>query len=153
MYTHILYPTDFSEVAKAPIDHILTLAKATHPRVTVLHVIDPAEVMIGLEPLFFGEMTHAATDAVTRVEQWRESATEEAGRIADQLRAAGLEVACAVEVGDPAATILRVAEAEDVSLIVIGSTGKGHMKELFLGSVSETVVRRSRRPVLVAKAG
>ena len=48
--------------------------------------------------------------------------------------------------------ILRVDETEeDISLIVIGSHGKSNVKEMLLGSVSEKVIRKSKRPVLVVK--
>jgi nucleotide-binding universal stress UspA family protein len=46
---------------------------------------------------------------------------------------------------------LRVEDEEDVSAIVIGSHGKSNIKEMLLGSVSETVIRKSKKPVLVVK--
>ncbi|RLG23437.1 universal stress protein, partial [Methanosarcinales archaeon] len=38
-----------------------------------------------------------------------------------------------------------------ISLIVIGSHGKSNVKEMLLGSVSEKVIKKSKRPVLVVK--
>jgi nucleotide-binding universal stress UspA family protein len=46
---------------------------------------------------------------------------------------------------------LRVEKDEDVSAIVIGSFGVSNLQELFLGSVSEKVIRRCARPVFVIK--
>jgi len=47
--------------------------------------------------------------------------------------------------------ILKVEQEEDVSAIVIGSKGKSGTSGLFLGSVSEKVVRRSKTSVVVVK--
>ncbi len=53
--------------------------------------------------------------------------------------------------GDPFKEIIRVAEEEDVSVIVIGSHGRTDIVEMLLGSVAEKVVRKAKRPVLVVK--
>ncbi|MBE2900449.1 universal stress protein [Methanothermobacter thermautotrophicus] len=51
--------------------------------------------------------------------------------------------------GSPAETILKVADEENVDLIVVGASGKHALERFLLGSVSEKVVRHSRVPVLV----
>ena len=64
---------------------------------------------------------------------------------------AGLTVRLRVETGMPVREILRVANEEDVSVIVIGSHGRSNLEEIFLGSVSEKVIRKSKQPVFVIK--
>ena len=56
-----------------------------------------------------------------------------------------------VESGDPADTIIEVAEQEESDLIVIGSRGMSSLKSFFMGNVSEQVLRRASCPVLVSK--
>jgi nucleotide-binding universal stress UspA family protein len=56
-----------------------------------------------------------------------------------------------IEKGIPFTEILRVEDDEDVSLIIIGSHGKSNVAEILLGSVSEKVIRKAKRPVLVLK--
>jgi nucleotide-binding universal stress UspA family protein len=51
--------------------------------------------------------------------------------------------------GLPFTETLKVAEEEDVSLIVMGSRGRSAVAELLTGSTFKNVVRQSRRPVLV----
>lgn len=51
--------------------------------------------------------------------------------------------------GPPAMVLLRVAEQEDVDLIVVGSRGVGGFPELQLGSTSTQVVQHARVPVTV----
>jgi nucleotide-binding universal stress UspA family protein len=54
-----------------------------------------------------------------------------------------------VEVGDAAPAICRVAERLGVDVIVVGSHGRTGLARIFLGSVSEHVVRHAPCPVLV----
>jgi len=42
-------------------------------------------------------------------------------------------------------------EEKDVSVVVLGSHGKSNIKEMLLGSESEKVIRKSKKPVLVVK--
>jgi nucleotide-binding universal stress UspA family protein len=55
--------------------------------------------------------------------------------------------------GDTGYNIIKLAhdKKENYDLIVIGSRGRGTMKELFLGSVSNYVVHSSKIPVLIVK--
>jgi len=55
--------------------------------------------------------------------------------------------------GDTGYNIIKLAhdKKENYDLIIIGSRGRGTMKELFLGSVSNYVVHSSKIPVLIVK--
>jgi nucleotide-binding universal stress UspA family protein len=55
-------------------------------------------------------------------------------------------------VGDPAAEILRVAQAVKADLIVLGTHGRTGLGRLLMGSVAEQVVRRAPCPVVTVKA-
>ena len=61
----------------------------------------------------------------------------------------GLKVRLAVPVGRPLEELLRVAKGERVSLVVMGSTGKGYFKQMLMGSISENMVRHAKCPVLI----
>lgn len=49
--------------------------------------------------------------------------------------------------GDPVAGILKTADAINADIIVMGTHGKGELEYAFLGSVTEKVLRKSKRPV------
>jgi nucleotide-binding universal stress UspA family protein len=56
-----------------------------------------------------------------------------------------------LEIGDPATTILKVAEQEDYDLIVLGSRGLSSVKRFLLGSVSADVSMYAQRSVLIVR--
>jgi len=143
MFEKILYPTDFSEVARKALGFIARLKGAGSEEIVVLHVIDSRN--------FDALPSHMPMDFVQIQKAWEERAAEEIKAIAGELRAQGYRVKERLESGVPFREILRVAEEENASVIVLGSHGKSNMAEMFLGSVSEKVIRKSRKPVLVVK--
>jgi nucleotide-binding universal stress UspA family protein len=54
--------------------------------------------------------------------------------------------------GRPEEEIVRLADAIDAGLIVIGSRGLGTVKSAVLGSVSKDVLAKSGRPVAIVKS-
>jgi len=54
--------------------------------------------------------------------------------------------------GRPDAAIVRLADDLGVGLVVMGSRGLGRVRRSLLGSVSDSVVRHARCPVLVVRA-
>lgn len=53
--------------------------------------------------------------------------------------------------GNDGEKIVDIAKGKDFDLIVIGSRGMGAVKEVFLGSTSNYVLHKSKKPVLVVK--
>jgi nucleotide-binding universal stress UspA family protein len=53
--------------------------------------------------------------------------------------------------GDPGYTIIKFAKEKKFDIIVIGARGRGALKEIFFGSVSNYVLHKSDKPVLVVK--
>ena len=56
-----------------------------------------------------------------------------------------------LEIGDPADTILKLAQKEDYDLIVLGSRGLSSVKRFLLGSVSADVSMHLQRSVLIVR--
>jgi nucleotide-binding universal stress UspA family protein len=76
-------------------------------------------------------------------------AHDELARTAAVLPSTG--VTTVIEAGDPADVICRTAERLGSDVIVVGSHGRTGLGRLFLGSVSEHVVRHAPCPVLVVR--
>jgi nucleotide-binding universal stress UspA family protein len=53
--------------------------------------------------------------------------------------------------GNVAETITAIADEHDVAVVVVGSRGHSGLKARLLGSTSESVLHRCRRPVLVVR--
>lgn len=68
---------------------------------------------------------------------------------ADVAAAAGVPARPLGDVGDPSVAILAAARANDVDVIVIGSTDKGWWRRLIDGSVAHEILRDAQRPVLL----
>jgi nucleotide-binding universal stress UspA family protein len=90
-----------------------------------------------------------ATTEMDAVAEAAAQATAQAG--VERARAAGLkprpQIVC-VE-GAVAEAILRAADDDDVMSVVLGSRGRSGFRSALLGSVSNTVVQHSAKPVVV----
>ncbi|KAJ8622866.1 hypothetical protein MRB53_031395 [Persea americana] len=63
----------------------------------------------------------------------------------------GVDVETITEVGDPKETICAAVENLKISLLILGSHGRGAIKRAFLGSVSNYCMQNANCPVLVVK--
>jgi nucleotide-binding universal stress UspA family protein len=143
MFEKILYPTDFSDVSKKALEYIKQLKKSGGHTIVLLHVID--ERHIQTVERFVSEHTRKLEREILKHVSAKMDTAE------NELEQSGFKVKSRIEVGIPVREILQVEEEEDVSVIVIGSHGKSNLQEMFLGSVSEKVVRKCNKPILIVK--
>ena len=54
-----------------------------------------------------------------------------------------------VPLGHPVEEILKAADEESCDAIVLGTHGKGFLRQTFLGSVAGSVLERTRKPVFI----
>jgi nucleotide-binding universal stress UspA family protein len=54
-----------------------------------------------------------------------------------------------VQPGHPVEEILKAADEEAYEVIILGTHGKGFLKQTFLGSVARSVLDRARKPVFI----
>lgn len=143
MFEKVLYPTDFSDVAMKAFEFIKQLKNDGVKEVIILHVIDQKS----LDAL----AVYTSKDFIKFEKDWEKNAREQMAPMEEELKELGFQVKVRIEREVPFREILKVEEEEDVSVIVIGSHGKSNIGEMLLGSVSEKVVRKSKKPVLVVK--
>ena len=144
MFAKILYPTDFSDVSKKALGYIKQLRQTGTKELVVLNVID----MRATEALH----KFMEDSKIQELKEKRKTkATEQLAEIEKALKEADLAVKTRLETGIPVMEILRVEKEEDVSLVVIGSHGMSNLEEIFLGSISEKVIRKCKKPVLMIK--
>jgi nucleotide-binding universal stress UspA family protein len=63
----------------------------------------------------------------------------------------GLKLNTQLEFGNPAETIIEVAEKGNYDLIIVGSRGLSNVKRFFLGSVSDDVSHHAKSSVLIVR--
>jgi nucleotide-binding universal stress UspA family protein len=139
MSRRLLVPIDGSPQAR----DALTYACETFPDagIVVVHVLTPADSGIGPDGLL--------TNAADVVGEQRSFAEE---LFAEAIEAAGdRDVETVLLAGSPAREIVHYAAENPVDAIVMGGHGRDGAARLLLGSVSETVVRRSPVPVTVVR--
>jgi nucleotide-binding universal stress UspA family protein len=143
MFRKVLYPTDFSDTAEKAIPFLKQLKDTGTEEIIILHIIDTYRLRI--------PSIYMPTNLISFIDKMSIEATAKAKKVADVLTDAGIETRIRIEQGLPFREILRVEDEEDVSIIVIGSHGRSNIEEMFLGSVSENVMRKSKSPVLIVK--
>jgi nucleotide-binding universal stress UspA family protein len=143
MYTHILLPTDGSELAGKAVKHGITLAKEIGAKITVLTVWTPFQVF-ALDPQVVEDT------GVQYTKRMQETRTKMLATIANAANAAG--VACdtvAVEHEHPYQAIIDTARSRGCDLIVMASHGRRGISAIVLGSETVKVLTHSKIPVLV----
>lgn len=95
------------------------------------------------------EVADIRADQLERVQERARAWIEDR---AEHLRAEGVDVeATHLRLGQPDREIVRLAEALDAGLIVVGCRGLGGVRRVLLGSVSDSVVRHAHCSVLVVR--
>lgn len=146
MFRKILYPTDFSDVSKMALDYIRQLKDSGLEEILVLHVIDERDLHFSY--LYVMDEYGGYPGLKQRL---KDEAEKELDKIKDMLKDCGFKITSRIEFGVPLKEILKAEQKEDISIIIIGSHGKSNVEEMLLGSVSEKVVRKCKKPVLVIK--
>jgi nucleotide-binding universal stress UspA family protein len=134
----ILVPLDGSSNSFRGLDVAIHMARQCHATVTGLYVV--------------GITKPRTNEPITPLEK---ILLEHAQKIMKKakLKAAqkGILFFDRVSYGDDEKRIVDVAEKKKFDLIVIGSRGMGAAKEIFLGSTSNYVLHKSKKPVLIVK--
>lgn len=137
-YERILVATDGSRQATNAVEHAFRLAGTLDATVHALSVVDDT----GIGP----DVRAVLTEDVA--EQLATEALEGAVDAAPP----GVDVVTAIEHGQPAARILKYAEAHDVHAVVLGTTGRRGVDRVLLGSVAEQTARAAPVPVFTVRS-
>lgn len=130
----ILAATDFSTRSQRALRRAGLLARNVAAELTLVHVVDDDQpsAIVGLES--------------------REAQRYLAVQIASIAELKGLQCDSAVVTGNPFNGILNAAEARAVDLIVMGAHRKQLLRDVFVGTTIERVIRTGPFPVLMVNA-
>lgn len=138
----ILLAVDGSEVGLAAVRQLVEFGKSlAEPPEVILFYADP--------PLLRSVALNLGKDGVASYHA--ENAAYAMKKARTALKRARLPFHEAYLVGEPAESIVKQAKASKADLIVVGTHGRGALKQLFVGSVALKVIALSPVPVLVAR--
>jgi nucleotide-binding universal stress UspA family protein len=135
-YTHILIPTDGSELAGKAVRHGIALAKRIGAKVTMLTVLPPEMI------------TDDAHMIEIRKARMQKHAKDILGAVAMQAAGVPCET-IQVEHQNPYQAIFDTADSKGCDLIVMASHGRRGIAAIVLGSETVKVLTHCKIPVLV----
>lgn len=147
MYT-VLVPIDDNEArATAQIDAVLELPNvADEVAVEILHVRKELEFADSDEDVRIGQVrTGLGDDDVAEL-------PETVSLAVDRLAAAGVDTTVNSATGNPAAAIVDVADRLDADELVVGARRQSPVGKILFGSVAQSVILDTDRPVTVTPA-
>ncbi len=140
-YKHILLAADYSDHGNLVAERAKDLAEHYRAKLSIVHVLDNLPIadaaygpVIPLDVDFTDELMEAAKKRLTD--------------IADRF---GIEEKDRwLEIGSPTLEVVRIAEQEQVDLIVVGSHGR-HGLALLLGSTANSILHHAKCDVLAVR--
>lgn len=137
--THVLHATDFSDTADRAFQVVRNLDhEGKIKKVSFVHVQGHHAIALK-DPVSRDELTERSR---SRLEEMRNSLSDKTRNNSEIF----------ITFGTPGKEIINVIEENAVTLAVMGSQGKGFVREFFLGGVSTQVTRFSKIPVLLVPA-
>jgi|GEM_PF-11877 len=141
----ILVPCDFSHPAINAFRLALDVAARAKGTIHLLHVLDQS-------PLYDSVLMPALIDEKEANEARRVKAQKEFDKLLSHQRGHDdVKITTSIAFGQPIMTILDHIQNENIDLVIMGSRGASGLKEYFIGSNAEKIVRSSPAPVLVVK--
>ena len=139
-YSHILLAVDFSPSAEAVASKALELSQAFTAKLSLIHVVEFVPVDLSNELVL--------PQAAEIDQELLQVAEQRLGELAARLHTP--ECPCIVVQGNTRHEILRVAEENQVDLIVLGSHGREGI-QLLLGSTANAVLHGAPCDVLAVR--
>jgi len=139
LFGKILCPIDFNPNAEVAFRTALQIASESGGTIILLHVV-PIPISAVGQPIVLEPFSGAERDAHVRLEH-----------LIKKENAAADNIEIIVVSGEPAIEILRVAQTNAASAIVMATHGRTGLGHLILGSVAERVVREAPCPVITVR--
>jgi nucleotide-binding universal stress UspA family protein len=134
---NVLLATDFTPSSQTALLYALSIARRSHSRVVLAHVVNPPA-----QRLFGQEAVQRALDNA-----WREAQSEITNLIIDgQLE--GLSHDVVVRQGEVWPELEKLIAEYHVDMLVTGTRGRSGVWKMLLGSTAESIFRQANCPVL-----
>lgn len=140
----ILVPCDFSKPAINAFRLALDVAGQSKGNIKLVHVID-------LPVMHDTVLMPVLTFEEQLLKELRQKAEERFKNLSEKYTSEGIKVTWDVQFGVPSRVLLDVIKEEAIDLVIMGSHGASGLREYFIGSNAEKMIRRSPVPVLITK--
>jgi nucleotide-binding universal stress UspA family protein len=146
----ILYATDLSKNSAYAFFYAVDMAKKYNATIVILHTVEPIPIayMEGgtglLRRIEKQQQETDAEDMKRRVQEFCKKIENKVGFACTNLVSKIL-----VPLGYPVEEILKAVDDEGCDAIILGTHGKGFLRQTFLGSVSVSVLERTRKPIFL----
>ncbi len=134
----ILVGLDGSKNSFRALQTALQLAKPIDASIIIISIIQTFPTEMGMRKTIIGKIQSKHLKQITKTA--KAMCTKKDVKFVHKL-----------EFGEEGRKIVSFAKKNNFDLIVLGSRGRGKMKEIFLGSTSNYVVHKSKIPVLIVK--
>ena len=138
MFDKILLPTDGSEFSEHEVERAIKLL-ADGGEIIILSVASKIEANTPF---------HNKKNVERMNKEFKKEAQSNVDRMARRFDKR-VKIRKMVISGIPSETIIKVADDENVDLIIIASSGKSGLHKFFIGSVAERVLKGTERDVLL----
>jgi nucleotide-binding universal stress UspA family protein len=145
----ILFATDLSKNSVYAFYYAIHLAKKDEAKIVILHAVDPLPPML----INFEDFAHqVAKDRwEDTVQKFKERIQDISSKVDARMGISSVDLVSKIliRLGHPVEEILKAVDEEGCDVIVLGTHSKGFLEQTFLGSVSSSVLFRTRKPVFV----
>lgn len=139
----ILVPTDFSLCAKYASNTAINLAKKSNSEVHFLHFMSI--------PIHFLQLESGQDKIFPEINAEVEDIKKDLQGLVDEAENQGVKAEYFLSFNESSSNIIKHIQEQLIDLVVMGSHGASGVRELFIGSNAQRIVRLSPVPVLILK--
>jgi nucleotide-binding universal stress UspA family protein len=151
MFSTIVVALDGSHLAERILPHVEALAERFGARVSIVRALTPPEKIVASVAAAGDPMGSSAVDPTPIMEAEEDDATAYLDRIAARLRARGITVEAFHTAESPVEALIEHAHEIGADLIAMATHGRGGLRRLVFGSVTEDVLHHAPCPLLLLK--
>ncbi len=152
MFKEVLVPLDGSHHSEKSLEYGAKIANESDAKIILMHVYSIPQIL--REPSYYppsDQAVLASAQMASLIEGIRDAGKKILDKAKRQIDKLGIEAEEVLVEGHVVEEILRVAQEKKPDLIVLGAQGHSRIKEIFLGSTTENIVRHAPCPVLVIR--
>ena len=149
----ILACVDFSDYTMMVLSYAVELASASDMQIVVLNVINQRDINgIKMAVGYFPTQGPVMLSVEECVEDWKKDRhTQLRHLVKTHFFDDKAKMHLMVDKGIPYERILKIAENENIDLIVIANKGRGNLSRVLFGSAAEKVFRHAKVPVVCVR--